>query len=80
MALMEHVLDNSTLSQADSHWVKDVYNLAILSTYVTQPPNISKIIQLFSLNIWSLILISTLVITLFNTIKNFSFNSLIGNY
>ena len=67
MGLTDMTYDRSLLRKFDSHWVKEGYNLAILSSYVTQQPNIAKMIQLFSMNIWSFILISTLVITLLNT-------------
>ena len=70
MGIQENVYNPALLRQADSHWVKHGYNVAIMSAYVTQQPNIAKMIQMFSLNIWSLILISTLVITLFNIIYN----------
>ena len=66
MGLTDMTYDRSLLRKFDSHWVKDGYNLGILSSYVTKQPNITKIIQLISMNIWSFILISTLVITLFN--------------
>ena len=61
--------DRNFLENFDGHWFGEGYNLGILSAFVKQSPNISKMIELFSLNIWSHILISTLVITLFNTIN-----------
>ena len=68
MGIAQMTYESTLLDTCESNWIKDGYNVGILSAYVTQPPNITKMIQLFSLNIWSLILISTLVITLFNEI------------
>ena len=61
-------MDEYFLTTFKSHWVKDEYNLGILSAFYTEPWNIAKMVQLFSLKIWSLILISTLAIMLFNTL------------
>ena len=68
MGIAQMTYESTLLDTCESNWIKDGYNVGILSAYVTQPPNITKMIQLFSLNIWSLILISTLVITFFTTI------------
>ena len=70
MVLSQQTCGKYMMETFQTHWVKEEHNLVILSSFSIEPPNITKMIQLFSLNIWLLILISTLVITLFNTFYN----------
>ena len=70
MGLLHHPFDEHLLKNFQTHWIKEDNNLAILTSFSVQPPNIAKMVQLFSLNIWYLILISTLVISFFNTLYN----------
>jgi hypothetical protein len=76
MGLLHHPFDEHLLNNFQTHWIKEENNLAILTSFSVQPPDIAKIIQLFSLNIWYQILMTTLLITFFNTIYNF----VIGDY
>ena len=52
-------------------WILDSYNLVILSVVQTMAPDMSKILKIFSLDIWLLILLSTLILTLFFVIFNY---------
>ena len=68
MALDLSTIDQGFLNNFQTHWVKEEYNLAILSEYRLEPPNIANMIQLFSVETWYLILTSTLIISIFNTL------------
>ena len=54
-----------SLSFAKIHWFKDDYQFVILSAIQTQPSNMTKILKLFSIEIWLLIMTSILIITSF---------------
>ena len=67
MSLALSTIDQGFMRDFQTHWIKEEYNLAILSEYHMEPPNIAKMIQLFSVETWYLILTSTLIISIFNT-------------
>ena len=68
MSFTQYTLDLYLFNNYKTHWIKEEFNMVILSAFYTEPPNINKLIQMFSFDIWFLILTSTLAITLFNTI------------
>ena len=64
-------LDSYMFENADCHWVKDEYNLVIMSAHYTEEPNMKKIFQIFSFNIWLLISLTTIYLTIFFLVYNF---------
>ena len=70
ISLSQMNLDSYMLGFSDSHWVKDEYNLVIISAHFTEEPNMMKIFQIFSFDIWLIILLTTICLTIFFLIYN----------
>jgi len=58
---MEHSIE----AVAKVKWIRDEYNLVILSSRYVEPPQLSHMIKTFSLDIWIFIIISIILVTIF---------------
>ncbi len=52
-----------------TQWIREEFNLVIMSALYTEHPNLIKIIKTFSLQIWMFIILKILIITTFLYIK-----------
>ncbi len=52
-----------------TQWIREEFNLVIMSALYTEQPNLIKIIKTFSLQIWVFIILKILIITTFLYIK-----------
>ena len=60
------------------HWYADINNMVILSRLYTQPMDMSKMFEVFSVTVWTLILLSTISVALFVYFYNY-FKGLLFN-
>jgi hypothetical protein len=76
MVLNEVTLDFTTQPYSIIKWIRDGYNFVILSTLYTEPPQLVRMVETFTLQTW-IFIINSIIIISFCLIFNQMF---VGNF
>lgn len=68
--IKEMTIDDYLYDFSRTQWMRQDYNLVIMSALYTEPPHLIRIVKMFSLQIWIFIIFEILIITTFLFIKN----------